>query len=84
MSHPIPHARASFDKGERIVGARRETLAKKLVERYGQGESIRSLATSTGRSYGFVYRVLTECGVQLRPRGGVRIRKKGVRAAIRT
>lgn len=82
MSRPIPHARTTFDKGERIVGAQRETLAKNLVKRYGQGESIRSLAASTGRSYGFIHRVLTECGVQLRPRGGAR-RKKAVRVGDR-
>jgi hypothetical protein len=39
-------------------------------------ESIRALASSTGRSYGFVHRVLTESGVQLRQRGGARRRKK--------
>jgi predicted transcriptional regulator len=51
-------------------------LAKDLVKRYTSGESIRALAASTGRSYGFVHRVLTESGVQLRQRGGARRRKK--------
>src|ERR671922_241185 len=60
----------STEKGRRIVGAERQTLAKDLVKRYQGGESIRSLAASTGRSYGFVHRVLTESGVQLRQRGG--------------
>ena len=64
------------DKGRRIVGAERATLAKDLVKRYSSGESIRALASSTGRSYGFVHRVLTESGVQLRQRGGARRRKK--------
>jgi hypothetical protein len=63
-------------KGRRIVGAERQTLAKDLVKRYTSGESIRSLASSTGRSYGFVHRVLSESGVQLRQRGGARRRKK--------
>lgn len=66
----------STDKGRRIVGAERATLAKDLVKRYTSGESIRALASSTGRSYGFVHRVLTESGVQLRQRGGARRRKK--------
>lgn len=66
----------STDKGRRIVGAERSTLAKDLVKRYSQGESIRTLAAATGRSYGFVHRVLTESGVQLRQRGGARRRKK--------
>ena len=39
-------------------------------ERYEAGESIRSLASSTGRSYGFIHRILTEMGVTLRSRGG--------------
>ncbi len=66
----------STEKGRRIVGAERQTLAKELVRRYNSGESIRALAASTGRSYGFVHRVLTESGVQLRQRGGARRRKQ--------
>src|SRR4030095_13555499 len=50
----------STDKGRRIVGAERQTLAKDLVKRYTSGESIRALASSTGRSYGFVHRVTTD------------------------
>src|SRR5882672_2264728 len=65
------------EKGRRIIGAERATLAKDLVKRYTSGESIRALASSTGRSYGFVHRVLTESGVQLRQRGGARRRRKG-------
>jgi hypothetical protein len=34
------------------------------------GSSIRSIAADTGRSYGFVHRVLTESGATLRGRGG--------------
>lgn len=64
------------EKGRRIVGAERQTLARDLVQRYTNGESIRALAQSTGRSYGFVHRVLTESGVQLRQRGGARRRKQ--------
>ena len=66
---------SSTAKGRRIVGAERQSLAKDLVKRYTDGESIRSLASSTGRSYGFVHRVLTESGVELRQRGGARRRK---------
>jgi len=66
----------STTKGRRIVGAERQSLAKDLVRRYNSGESIRSLAASTGRSYGFIHRVLTESEVQLRQRGGARRRKK--------
>lgn len=62
----------SPEKGRRIVGPERETLAKDLVKRYTDGESIRALAAATGRSYGFVHRVLSESGIQLRQRGGAR------------
>src|SRR6185295_12989004 len=61
-------ATTSTEKGRRIVGTERQTLAKDLVKRYTGGESIRALASTTGRSYGFVHRVLTESGVQLRQR----------------
>jgi hypothetical protein len=61
---------ANVDKGRRITGNERTSLAKDLVKRYSSGESIRALAASTGRSYGFIHRVLTESGAQLRGRGG--------------
>ena len=57
-------------KGTRVTGPDRSKLATDLKQRYDAGESIRSLATSTGRSYGFIHRILTETGVALRGRGG--------------
>jgi hypothetical protein len=57
-------------KGTRVTGDERDKLAIDLKERYGAGESIRALAFSTGRSYGFVHRLLVEHGVKLRGRGG--------------
>ncbi len=57
-------------KGARLTGTERDDLASKLVKEYEQGASIRSLAESTGRSYGFVHRVLSESDVTLRSRGG--------------
>ena len=57
-------------KGTRVTGEDRDRLATDLKNRYDAGESIRSLATSTGRSYGFIHRMLTETGVALRGRGG--------------
>lgn len=59
-----------WEPGKRIVGVDRKLLAQELVERYTAGESIRGLASSTGRSYGFVHQILTESGVTLRSRGG--------------
>lgn len=57
-------------KGTRVTGDDRSQLATDLKSRYDSGESIRSLAAATGRSYGFIHRLLTETGVQLRGRGG--------------
>ena len=60
----------SLKRGTRVSGADRSKLAADLSKRYGAGESIRSLAASTGRSYGFIHRILTETGVAMRGRGG--------------
>ena len=61
---------AVLKKGARITGAERTKLATDLRKSYDKGKSIRELAESHGRSYGFVHRVLTESGVKLRGRGG--------------
>ena len=63
-------ADTTLKKGTRVTGVDRSKLATTLGKRYSSGESIRSLAASTGRSYGFVHRILTENGVELRGRGG--------------
>ena len=66
----------SVKKGARITGADRSKLAGELKKKYTQGSSIRALAEETGRSYGFVHRMLTESGVVLRGRGGATRGKK--------
>ena len=66
----------TLKKGTRVTGVDRSKLATQLGKRYYSGESIRSLAASTGRSYGFVHRILTETGVTLRGRGGATRRGK--------
>lgn len=64
-------------KGARLTGPSRERLAADLRARYESGEvSIRDIAAETGRSYGFVHRLLSESGVQLRGRGGATRRKR--------
>ena len=40
--------------GVRVTGRARADLAGILAERYESGESIRGIASSLGRSYGFV------------------------------
>lgn len=61
---------AQLKRSARITGAERTQLASDLWQRYNNGASIRTLAKSVGKSYGFVHRLLTECGGPLRPRGG--------------
>lgn len=68
----------SLKKGARITGDDRDKLAGELKEKYSGGASIRSLAEETNRSYGFVHRMLSESGVQLRGRGGATRGKKAV------
>ena len=67
---------AELKKGSRVTGGDRDKLAEELKKRYEGGESIRLLAESSGRSYGFVHRVLSESGVTLRGRGGATRTKK--------
>ena len=61
---------AELKKGSRITGDEREKLAGDLRQQYDSGKSIRELAEASGRSYGFVHRILSESGTTLRGRGG--------------
>ena len=61
---------AELKKGSRVTGNERQKLAADLRRKYDNGASIRVLAESTGRSYGFVHRILSESGTALRGRGG--------------
>jgi Helix-turn-helix domain len=61
---------AVLKKGARITGAERAKLGHDLKKQYDKGQSIRELAEISGRSYGFVHRVLSESGAELRGRGG--------------
>ncbi len=67
---------AELKKGTRITGAERDKLAGDLKRKYDSGQSIRALASSTGRSYGFIHRILSESGASLRGRGGATRGKK--------
>ena len=67
-------------RATRVTGDAREQMSRDLVARYRAGESIRELAASTGRSYGFVHRILSDAGVELRGRGGA-TRTRGARLA---
>ena len=63
-------SQSGLTKGARITGDQRSSLGAELGQRYAGGESIRSIAQDTGRSYGFVHGVLKESGASLRGRGG--------------
>jgi Helix-turn-helix domain len=67
---------AELSKGTRVTGTQRDDLTVTLRKKYDGGASIRELAGSTGRSYGFIHRVLTESGATLRGRGGATRGKK--------
>ncbi|WP_229673973.1 helix-turn-helix domain-containing protein [Nakamurella endophytica] len=68
---------AAIRKGSRITGTARDKLTADLRKKYEKGQSIRALAESTGRSYGFVHRLLVDAAVPLRGRGGAtRVKKK--------
>jgi transposase-like protein len=67
---------AELKTGSRVTGGERDKLSSTLRKRYDNGASIRDLAESTGRSYGFVHRILSESGASLRGRGGATRRKK--------
>ncbi|WP_174550438.1 helix-turn-helix domain-containing protein [Nocardia shimofusensis] len=67
--------KTGLSKGTRVTGKSRDRLQNQLKKQYEAGASIRSLARSTGRSYGFIHNVLVESHVQLRSRGGANRRK---------
>jgi hypothetical protein len=79
-TRPIKHqsggAVAELKKGSRITGSERDKLSGDLRKKYESGQSIRLLAESSGRSYGFVHRILSESGTTLRGRGGATRGKK--------
>ncbi len=63
-------------KGKRVTGDDRASLSGDLKSKYESGASIRALAEETGRSYGFIHRILSESGASLRGRGGATRKKK--------
>jgi hypothetical protein len=57
-------------RSAKITGPARTELAQAWRQHYEAGASIRRIAESSGRSYGFVRQVLVESGAILRERGG--------------
>ena len=64
-------------KGARLTGDDRARMAQTVTSLYSEGKSIRDISAETGRSYGFVHRVLSESDLTLRGRGGATRRRSG-------
>lgn len=56
--------------GRRVTGEARTIMAAAVMKAYAEGKPIRQIAQEQDRSYGAVHRMLTDAGVELRPRGG--------------
>ena len=69
----------AIKKGQRVTGTARDKLAADLKKKYEKGASVRALADSLGRSYGFVHRILAETDVTMRGRGGATRTRKPAR-----
>ncbi|THV38572.1 helix-turn-helix domain-containing protein [Glycomyces buryatensis] len=65
-------ASARTDPNRQVRGDERRELTEYVATAYDQGRSIRDIASTIGRSYGFVHRLLTEADVKFRTRGGAR------------
>ena len=60
------------DPNRQVRGIERRELTEFVSVEYEKGQSIRDIASTIGRSYGFVHRLLAESGTELRTRGGAR------------
>jgi predicted transcriptional regulator len=60
------------DPNRQVRGDERRELTEFVSVEYEKGKSIRDIASTIGRSYGFVHRLLAESGIELRTRGGAR------------
>lgn len=60
------------DPNRQVRGDERRELTEFVSAEYEKGRSIRDIASTIGRSYGFVHRLLAESGTELRTRGGAR------------
>lgn len=65
-------------KRVRAADPERDELAADLRRKYEAGQSVRALAAASGRSYGFVHRMLSESGATLRG-----TRRRGARQEAR-
>lgn len=71
-SSGVPGGSARTDPNRQVRGDERRELTEYVSVEYKKGQSIRDIASTIGRSYGFVHRLLAEAGVDFRTRGGAR------------
>lgn len=64
------HEMTTLQARKQITGTDRAAATREIVKRYTKGETVRSIADSLGRSYGFVHRMLIEADTPMRSRGG--------------
>ncbi|MEV7628785.1 helix-turn-helix domain-containing protein [Actinoplanes sp. NPDC089786] len=62
---------------KQLTGAARESLTTYATAAYQRGDSIRTIAATTRRSYANIHAILTDAGVTFRPRGGTPSRPAG-------
>ncbi len=63
-------ALGTLPQGRRLSPQQRLVLRRFAVRAYRDGDSVRTIAARTRRSYSFIHGLLTEAGVPLRGRGG--------------
>ncbi|MEU6250655.1 helix-turn-helix domain-containing protein [Glycomyces sp. NPDC047010] len=69
---PAEPGAAKTDPNRQVRGDERRELTDRVTAAYEQGRSIRDIASTIGRSYGFTHRLLAEAGIDFRTRGGAR------------
>jgi transposase len=76
MSVQGAHVPPNYDlprvkKRKRLTPREQEIFTNRVVKAYQKGASIRDIMAETGRSYGFIHRIIDQSSeVQMRSRGG--------------
>lgn len=69
MTSPTPTA-TTVEPHKRLTPEQRSSLGLELKAKYESGATLRELSEQSGRSFGWIHKVLEENGTQMRPRGG--------------
>ncbi|MFG1602814.1 helix-turn-helix domain-containing protein [Actinoplanes sp. NPDC049265] len=73
-----------YKRGQRLTGDQLAFHRAYVIRAYRSGDTIRTIADATGRSYGAVHRLLTNSGVKLRQHGGPRATSRARQTDPRT